>query len=324
MVLLKQTDYLFSSAYLRAIENRLLTKNDFESLILASDFTAAAKALRDKGFSDGEITPENLDLVLQNRLNSCRQEAIWSSPDENVLDIFSYRNDFHNLKAVIKALSAKKSDYERFFLKPCTINPEIFVKAVADIDFSILPDGFKSCAEEAFYAHNKSENPALAECIIDKACMDYMMNAARETKNEFLSGLIKLENTLSDIKIAVRCAFCGKERAFVEKILSDNSGIDRDGLILASVSGKVSLYLKEKGMDEAAEAINSGLGEFEKYADNKISEYIEGSSQITFGVETVIAYIYRVEAEIRTIRVILNAKNNKIPETEIRKRVRNI
>ena len=77
-------------------------------------------------------------------------------------------------------------------------------------------------------------------------------------------------------------------------------------------------------MDEAAEAINSGLGEFEKYADNKISEYIEGSSQITFGVETVIAYIYRVEAEIRTIRVILNAKNNKIPEAEIRKRVRNI
>lgn len=322
MVLLKQTDYVFSSAYLRAIENKLLTKNDFESLILASDFDACAKILRDKGFSDSDITPENLDLVLQNKLNSCRQEAIWSSPDKNVLDIFSYKNDFHNLKAVIKALSVKKNDYARYFLKPYTQDPEIFVKAIAEIDFSILPQGFKSCAKDAFYAHNKSGDPALAECIIDKASMDYVLRAAEATENDFLIGLIRLENTLSDIKIAARCAYCKKDTEFIKKALSENSDIDRQELILASVSGKLTDYLKAKGMDLAANAINLSLGEFEKYADTLICEYIEDSSKITFGLETVIAYIYRVESQIKTVRVILNAKNNKLSESKIRQRVR--
>ena len=321
---MKQTDYAYSSAYIRALENKLLSKTDIEALVLASDFDTASRVLRDKGYSDREITPENLDEVLKNNLESARGEAIWASPKDNALDIFLYKNDFHNLKAVLKNISSGNKNPERFLLTPTTVDSGLITEAVANADFSRLPEHLKEVGERAFDILNRKNDGALADSLIDKACMDYMLKEAEKTKNEFLIGLIRLENTMSDIKIAERSAKMAKDRSFLENALSDKSDIDREGLILASISDSVSEFLEKIGKKEASLALSAGLREFEKFSDNSINEYINKAKLVTFGIEPVIAYIHRKKQEAGLIRVILSAKQNGISEEEIRARLRDI
>lgn len=321
---MKQTDYAYSTAYIRALENKLLTKSDIEALVLSPDFQSAAQSLRDRGYTDRAITPENLDKILNEKLEESRTEAIWASPKDNILNIFIYKNDFHNLKAVLKCVVSKNKSFERFVLTPTNIDLNNLVEAIANSDFGMLPDYMQEAASEAFDALSRLGDGALADSVIDKACMDYMKAEADKTKNEFLIGLINLENTMADIKIAERSAKAGKDKGFLESALSAESDIDRKELILASVSDSVVDFLKEKGKEAAAKAIESGLGEFEKYADNAINDYVKTARFVTFGVEPVISYIQRKQAEIQAIRVILNAKHNKISEAEIRERLRDL
>lgn len=324
MVLLKQTDYAYTTAYIRALENRLLTKSDIEALITAEDFQSAVRSLRDRGFFDVDVTPSNLDEVLLKKSEEARAEIIWASPKDNILNIFLYKNDFHNLKAVLKAVASKKTDFTRFLLSPANVDYNLFIEAVSEKDFSILPPYMKTVAEEAFDILNRTGDSSLFEAVLDKACMDKMLKAAEETKVEFLVGLIKLENTMADIKIAKRCETAKKDKTFLEKALSVKSEIDRDALISASTSGNVSELLSEKGHLAAAKALEAGFSEFERYADNAVFEYIKTASGVTFGIEPVIAYLYRKQAEIGALRVVLNAKHNKIPEEEIRAGLREI
>lgn len=324
MILLKQTDYAYSSAYIRALENKLLSKTDIEALVLASDFMGASRVLRDKGYSDREITPENIDEVLKENLENARAEAIWASPKDNALNIFLYKNDFHNLKAILKNISSGNKNPERFLLTPTTVDSGLITEAVANVDFSSLPEHLKEVGETAFDILNRLNDGALADSLIDKACMDYMLKEAEKTKNEFLIGLIRLENTMSDIKIAERSAKMMKDRSFLESALSEKSDIDRDGLILASISNSVSEFLEKTGKKEASASLAEGLREFEKFSDNTINEYINKAKLITFGVEPVIAYIHRKQQETGIIRVILSAKQNGISEEELRTRLRNI
>ncbi len=321
---MKQTDYAYSSAYIRALENKLLTNTDIESLVLASDFMSASHVLRDKGYSDKEITPQNLERVLKDSLEKVRQEVLWSAPEDNTLDIFLYKNDFHNLKAVLKSISSGNKNPERFLLSPATVSADKITEAAANVDFSILPEYLRGVGKTSFDILNRMHDGALAESVIDKACMDYMQEKAQDTKNEFLIGLIKLENTMSDIKIAERSAKMQKDRSFLESALSENSDIARDGLILASISDTVSEFLEKSGKKEASLALDKGLREFEKYADNSVNQYIEKAKLITFGIEPVIAFIYKKQAEVGMVRMILSAKQNNVAEQEIRDRLRGL
>ncbi len=321
---MKQTDYAYSTAYIRALENKLLSKSDIEALVLSPDFYSAAQSLRDRGYSDKAITPENLDKILNEKLEESRTEAIWASPKDNILNIFIYKNDFHNLKAVLKCVASKNKNFERFMLMPSNIDAKLFIEAAANSDFGILPEFMQEVAKNAFDALTRLGDGSLADSLIDKACMDYMLKAAKEAKNEFLIGLISLENTMADIKIAERSAKAGKDKVFLDGAISDESDIDREELIEAAVSDSVVDFLKEKGKEAAAKAIEAGPGEFEKYADNVVNDYVKTARFVTFGVEPVISYIQRKQAEIQAIRVILNAKHNKISENEIRERLRDL
>ena len=94
MDLVKQTDYVYSVSYIRAIEAKLLSDSDFESMILASDFDSAARVLTDKGYSDTKITAENLDTVLKHQTEHGWDEVLWAAPKENLTDILLFKNDF--------------------------------------------------------------------------------------------------------------------------------------------------------------------------------------------------------------------------------------
>ena len=91
----KDTDYLFLSARIRAMERRLLTAQRLEQLLTAPSVEACAQLLSEWGYA-----PVHDEPSLQAAL-SAQREAVFADvsrfmPEAEVLDVFRLKYDYHN------------------------------------------------------------------------------------------------------------------------------------------------------------------------------------------------------------------------------------
>ena len=98
----KDTDYLFLSARIRAMERRLLTAQRLEQLLTAPSVEACAQLLSEWGYA-----PVHDEPSLQAAL-SAQREAVFADvsrfmPEAEVLDVFRLKYDYHNIKTLLKA-----------------------------------------------------------------------------------------------------------------------------------------------------------------------------------------------------------------------------
>ena len=93
----KDTDYLFLSARIRAMERRLLTAQRLEQLLTAPSVEACAQLLSEWGYALVHDEP-SLQAAL-----SAQREAVFADvsrfmPEAEVLDVFRLKYDYHNIK----------------------------------------------------------------------------------------------------------------------------------------------------------------------------------------------------------------------------------
>ena len=95
----KDTDYLSISARIRAMENRLLTRERMDRMIEARDTGEAMKVLTECGYPDSGS--------LESALAQVRAETVrdleGAVPDRRLVEIFQLKYDYHNATAILKA-----------------------------------------------------------------------------------------------------------------------------------------------------------------------------------------------------------------------------
>lgn len=322
---MNRSDYAYSVAYVRAIESRLLTPSDIESLIGAKTTADALRLLADKGYG-ADISAENFEAALTRAYRKSFDEIKEIAPKDAPLDVLLYKNDFHNLKVVLKGVRLGVRDYENYIITPATCDWKSLITGAVSGDFSQFPPMLRETAMAAYDILGRTGDSQLCDTLVDRASMDYALGEAVSSKNEFMIGLTTLTNTLTDIKIAARCALTDKDRDFADMAISSKPDLSRDELIKSAVSGMGALceYLSGAGYDEAASALGISVADYEKYADNTINAYMKNSRFITMGIEPLISYIRSKENEIQSIRIIISAKQNGIDEEKIRNRLRKV
>ena len=101
---IKDTDYLAISAYVRALENNLLTAEQFEQLISAKSDDEESKLLQSFGYGQLEPKhPEALDADLVAVRAEALEELTAGMPEPGDLDVFKIKYDYHNVKVLLKA-----------------------------------------------------------------------------------------------------------------------------------------------------------------------------------------------------------------------------
>ncbi len=116
----KDTDYLSVSARIRAMENRLLTRERMDRMIEARDNSEAMKVLTECGYPDGG---GSLDAVLAQARADTFRDMENASPDRRLTEIFQLKYDYHNAKVLIKA-KAVGADPERLLLPGGRYDPQ--------------------------------------------------------------------------------------------------------------------------------------------------------------------------------------------------------
>lgn len=304
---------------MKTLENKMLTMNDYESLLSAPDFNTALKIITDKGYGkdiDGEVTIERL---LESELQKIWAEAEASLPEEAPLDILKYKNDFHNLKTILKAFLTN-AEWESLMLSPSVIEPEIIFDAVKKADFSDLPEFLKDTAKNAYEIVTREHDGQKTEIYIDKKTYEEMLKCAKG--NSFLTEWIEKNIIFANLLIAIRAM--GKSREFIKDAFIPTDKLNLSKLTDASIDGieAISEFISGLGFSDGVEALESSFGDFEKWCDNKKMEYLKLAKNKFFGFEPIMAFILGKESEIQAVRIILSGHKNNIPSEIIRERLR--
>lgn len=320
---MRDTDYAFAVARIRANETKLLVSADVERLISASSLKECTEILKSKGYSFENENGEDFSLALEKQ-----QKALWTllneaAPDREQLKVFCVQNDYFNLKAALKAMIAGKSA-NGLFAYPTSLDLDALQKAVESHEFSLLPGEMGACAKEAYEAAWRTENGQSADVIIDKAALTAILAEAKKSSCKMLTEIAVYLCACADIKIAYRSAKAQKSLDFVENALAEVDGIDKKELAAAAAKSTdaVLSYLQKTPFSKEGDLLSKSFAAFEKQCDDKIIELAGKAKYVFFGFEPLAAYYFAKTAELKTVRLILCSKQAKADEETIRERVR--
>ncbi len=311
---MKEKNYAYGVAYMKTFENKMLTKTETEALLDAPDLSAALKLLSDKGYGDARA-----DDILKSELEKIWQEAKNACGEGAPLDILLYKNDFHNLKTILKA-QVSGAGFTDLLLKPCIVAPKEIAEAIKRGNFESLPDFMREPAKKTYKLMGETRDGQSVEVFSDKACLLSIKERAEAEKSEFLIGWAELNILIANMKIAARAA--GKSSDFIKNAMINT----KEGKLLYEASLKsaeeVSEAISALGFKKGAELLLKSFSDFEKWCDNLKIEYVKKEKGRCFGFEPIFAFLIGKEFEIQTLRIILSGKENGIEKEIIRERLR--
>lgn len=318
---MKETDYIYAVARIRAVEAALLTQADISRLISAPDMTSAERVLTDKGWEipDSGQSFNIAERELEKAITLIRE----SVPGSPLADALIIGNDFFNLKAAIKCAFSDE-DPDGYYVHPCVTDTALITKAIAERDFSALPEHLADCAEKAHTAVAKHESGQLAESIIDKAGLEARLRFAKASESGILEEICLLNCAAANIKIALRCTAMGKSREFaLDSMCSCTT--DNNALLDNAFSAEaLAAYIETTEFAYLAPGIRQSFTAFEKLCDNTVVSLIRKAKYEIYGADPVTAYYYAKKAETDNVRIILSAKAGGVPAEAISERVRDM
>ena len=138
--------------------------------------------------------------------------------------------------------------------------------------------------------------------------------------------LSQLMCALFDIKVALRCQKTNKDVSFMSKALAECSLLDVERLKSCALDSEDALcqYISTLGLGTISERLKEGYATFEKSCDDLLMERIKFAKYKCLGIAPLVAYYFAVDAEVKTVRIILSCKKNGIDSDDIRERVREL
>lgn len=320
----KDTQYLFISAFLRAKEAKLLTGEKAERLLTASP-QEVARILDSCGYPD--VSAVGLEAALNRRRKEAFDEIASLLPGDAAAELFRLRYDYHNAKVIVKA-QALGIEADALFNDAGRTDPKALKQAFeADggAASSVLPGAMK----EAASVLARSADAQQAELILDRAYFEEYHALARRSGSEFLMGFASLQADSANLRTAVRARRLGKDAAFLQTALVCGGSVSSQALCEAAQKNKpfAPLFagtLLYAAAQEAQEAQNEHLTTFERLCDDAQTAYLTAAKSAVFGQAVVIAWLYALETEIQTVRMIISGRQNGLSAEELRPRLRKL
>lgn len=321
-------DYLFLSAMLSARQSRILSRETMERMIDAPSFEEAAKLATEHGFEDmSGMDASGIEASLSGRRTEIYSELERIIPEKQLINIFRMRFDYHNAKVLIKAQGADV-DGSYLLSNAGRVAPQKLTDAYHSEDYQDIPHQLKTAITEAKSVLNRTENPQLADFILDRAYFTEMLQETEGVSSGFLRKYVGALADSVNIRAAVRTRRMGRDVEFLRRALVPGGSIDEAGVLKAFTSDEgLELLYKGTVFQEAAAqgslAIAGGsLTEFELACDNALTRFLSQAKYISFGAEKVVAYLAALETELTAARMILTGKLSGVKPQKLRERLR--
>ncbi len=319
---MSRQDYTYAVARIRALENLLLNKDDINQLLASSSEEDAVELPMSKGWGNGEEAKDG-ETILIYELDKTWDIVRELVKDMSQLDVLSYKDLHHNIKATIKRVASNTVASEVYIHNSFYTDEELF-DIVREKAWHRLPHFLSDQVAEVYETTVSTGDGQLLDIMIDKLCLQSIYAAGFRADHPVIKEYAEETVAVTDIKIAVRCQRTGKSKEFMEKAMVDCNSLRVDTLIKAALTGEEAIieYIEGTKYSKGAEALKKSLSAFECWCDNRIIEIIKPQLRNSFTIGPIFAYIYARENEIKSVRNILMGKRSELAVEDIRERVR--
>ncbi len=323
----KDTDYLFISARLRALENRMLTRARMERMLEARTNEDAVKVLSECGYDGLEpLSAQALDQALARSRSETFSELANMAPDSKLVDVFRMKYDYHNAKVLVKCAAGGQNP-DRMLIDAGRYPTQKLREEFQRGELSGISNTLLKAIEEAKDVLAATGDPQRSDFILDRAYFSEMESLAESSGSSFLQGYVRLMIDAANLKSAVRTMRMHKDQAFLNSVLVDGGSVSRT-LITSVVQAGGNLESAFTGQLQAAAALGNAavkggtLTAFEKACDDVLNTYLQTSRLVSFGDSVVVAYAAAKENEITAARIILSGRLSGVSTASIRERLR--
>ena len=319
---MSEKSYAFAVASVRAKENELLQPS-FLSQLIDSDYENCVRQLSDKGIIPREC--EDPVSELSGYMTDTWEFLESIAPDMSVINFMTVKNDFHNLKAILKSM-VTDSDHSEYFMSPCVADAGEMYAYIKEKQYEFLPEWIRESAKHGYELITSTMDGQLLDIYIDCQSLYAMKKFAEETKCDFAVELAQLQIALTDIKVALRLSRSVKSDALLDEAFCENSLIDIQ-LLKAAVSkstADVIEYIGSTQFKQLSDSLAASKAEFERECDNLLIEKLDAARNYIMSAEPLIAYYYAKENECRMLRIILSCKRIGLEKVKIEERMREL
>lgn len=322
-----QQSALFGVARIRVHEKKLINKEKLARMAEASA-QEALRLLLDSGYGTmPEATIEDSEEIIASALSQTYSLVREVTPNSLLTDIFLMKADIHNLKLLLK-LRLTGSTEEPAFMSGGVYSTEALSQMVASSDYSALADWL--CAamdslEQSFVSHI---NPVKISVQLDNAYMEY----ALKNGNSFVVEYFKAQADFNNVLAALRLRAMNQGADKLKEVFIPGGDITFLTLSCA-MEVPVEAFAKAVSTGPASRSIQLGIdamlrtgriSSLERERDNYLIVLAGRNKGEIDTIAPIIGFLLAREQEARSIRLILTAKRNNLPDSIISERLREL
>lgn len=318
----KDTDYLFLSARIRAMERQLLTSQRLEQLLQAPTAEDCARLLAEWGYAPVQDEPSLQESLRRQRQNVFADVSRFM-PEPELLDVFRLKYDYHNIKTLLKAPAEAK----RLLIDAGTIPAEDMRRRFAESGgWAFLPPDMAAAAQEAQRVLAETGSARSSDCILDRAYFARLQGLADDSRLPYLRAYVRAMIDAANLRSLVRAQRLGMDAGFLQQVLFPGGSVTPETIRADAGGGAAALWRStafaqaaEKG-DEAARS--GSLTAFEKACDDAVLRAAGEARRVPFGVEVALGYLAAKESEWTAVRTVLSGRMAGVSPDALRERLR--
>lgn len=319
---MRDADYIYAVACIRAKEKTLLTDADVQTMVGMKSEKEVLSYLTEKGWGDGSVDTD-METVLSNEEEKQMKLLNTLGVDKKIIETLFIQELYHNLKAAIKEVCTGIEDGQAFYEHELYGKNQL-MSIIREKEFEKLPEDMQQVAEKALDLMLTTRDGQRLDVMIDRACLDAIEKEAATTKDKFLADYAETKVVIADIKIAVRAADTKRPLQMIEDALAPNRKFDVKKLAAAAAVGREAVYefLERTDYRTAVDALKDSFSAFEKWCDDFIMSTLMNQKTNIQSSGPIVAFFLAKQNEIRTARIIMTAKANGFSDEVISERVR--
>lgn len=329
---MKPTAFAGTNARIRVYESNLLRNDQFERMLQAPDFEEALNVLKDTPYrNDIEQLKEtkDYDLMLVNELQRMYAELFSISPEPNLVELFSLRYSYHNLKVLLKEYFTK-NDFTTMLIPIGKNSISTLRQAVETSRSDDLDQEYLTSILEVKTDYEEYSNIQSIDIILDRRYFTHLKQLAIKIEDPKVLELIVLYIDLNNLSTLTRAISQKRSRNFLTTILSDAGSMPIEELIslgsesLEEAGKKLAEGKYREIVTASIRSDNQELSpvKIDLATDDAFMEKMKDAKLEVFGPMPLLAYIYAKENEVKNLRLVLVGKENKLPLEEVTERMR--
>jgi len=327
--MMRETEYMYASARIRAAEGRDTAKMRLERMLECRNTEQLLRTVLEFGFLQEGKMPDSLSAFQAAALNDAVLLLRQSVPQPEIYDFLLYKYDCNNIKVAIKSTILQR-DYSGLYYHCGTFPAEGLTERLSAGNTEGLPTHMASAVREAKEQYAKSGEGRVIDFIMDCACFADMAENVAASGNILFRAYVSALADITNIRSSVRLATRGSReisaaifaQAFVtgghlEKsfFMGEDGCLGYDGIVDRLDAGVLR--------DAVASLIGTGaVHRPDKVFDDYLYCIMNQLRYQPFGAHVPAAFLVNREAELKNCRIIEAGLTAGYTGQTLRERVR--